>query len=64
MAMTLFYSHYLNDLEILEKSSDKVHKLKGGVQSIPANNSGSDDIGGFRRCFSSDKFNGFCICDY
>ena len=30
MAMTLFYSHYLNDLEILKKSSDKVHKFKGG----------------------------------
>ena len=64
MAMTLFYNPCLNDLKILDKSSDKVHKLKGSVQSIPANNLGSNDIGGFRRWFSSDKFNGFCICNY
>ena len=54
----------LNDLQTLDKSSDKVHKFKGGLQSIPANNLVSNDIGGFRRCFSSDKFCGFCMCDY
>ena len=30
-----------------KKSSNKVHKFKGGVQSIPANNLGSNDMDGF-----------------
>ena len=54
----------LNDLQTLDKSSDKVHKFKGGLQSIPANNLVSNDIGGFRKCFTGNKFCGFCMCDY
>ena len=63
MAVTLFYNPCLNDLQILEKSSDEVHKFEGGVQSMPADNLGRNDAGSFGRCFSSDKFNGFCMCD-
>ena len=46
------------------KAVMKRPKFEGGVQSVPANNLGRNDTGSFRICFSSDKLNGFSMCDY
>ena len=38
--------------------------FKGGIATISADNLGSHEIGGFRRCFSSGRICRFCMCDY
>ena len=36
----------------------------GGLATISGDNLGSNDIGGFRKCWSSGKFCRFCLIDY
>ena len=39
-------------------------RYTGSIFTISADNLGSHDIGGFRRCFSSGKICRICLCDY
>lgn len=40
------------------------YEFKGGIGCLIGDNLGSNDIGGFRKCFSSGRICRFCLCLY
>lgn len=66
----VFLRPLLEDLSHLEYNGISVTvngetlQFYGGMATISGDNLGLNDIGGFRKCFSSGKFCRFCMVDY